>query len=706
MMTRAHHWKNPGVALFAATLLFAATGGAFAASGPAISHHDLAVTLHPESGALSGKDTLTIRTDGTSRISLALAKGALVTRLSVAGKEYPFIPFPYQEGMLGFPVPEEGHGGNVEVTVTYGATFKDPVPENPVNTEDPEYGVKGSISPRGTFLSSEAGWYPDIPGSVATFRLRVKAPEGVESVTAGKLLKRETTGGVSVSEWETTLPLPGIALSAGRYRVREKIADGIPLFTYFLPENDPLAERFLEATAEYLHLFRGLFGSYPFEKFAVVENFFPSGYGFPSYTLLGSTVVRLPFIIDTSLGHEIAHSWWGNGVRVDYSRGNWSEGLTTYVADHLFKERSAAAEGREYRLKLLRDYATLVPPALDFPLREFTGRNSPASRAVGYGKAAMVFHMARKEVGDDIFWAGLRTVAREKFGANASWDDFDRALPRERSADPVSFFRQWVDRPGALVIALADVKTTHEGARWKVTGRVVQEKPFYDLQVSLRLETGGRPLDASIPIGGQEARFTLFSESRPLRLVVDPEVDLFRRLDPSEIPPLINGVRGSESLLVVAARGISPEVLEASKTLLAALGKDNAAILREENTPSSALAGHDVLCLGLPAGAGYLPPLPRELSATQGTFTLDGVAYASPDDALFAVLPHPSDKGKVAALFLPFSAEAALQASRKIPHYGKYSYLAFSVGVNKAKGTWAVTTSPTVHEFPLESPAP
>jgi hypothetical protein len=704
-MSAVFRWKRclPAASLAFLFLLLSATA---AAGTPAVLHHDLAVTLYPESGTLSGRDTLTIRTDGASRISLTLSKGALVTRLSVAGKEYPFIPFPFQEGMLGFPVPKEGGGGNLEVAVAYEAAFRDPVPENPVNTEDPEYGVKGSISPRGTFLSSEAGWYPDIPGSMATFRLRFESPEGVESVSAGKLLKRETSSGLSISEWETTLPLPGIALSAGRYRVREENHDGILFGTYFYPESDPLAPEFLAATARYLDLYRELFGPYPFEKFAVVENFFPTGYGFPSYTLLGSAVVRLPFIIETSLGHEVAHSWWGNGVRVDYTKGNWSEGLTTYVADHLFKERSSAAEGREYRLKLLRDYTTLVSPRHDFPLREFTGRNSPASRAVGYGKAAMVFHMARKEVGDYVFWAGLRAVAREKLGAKVSWGDFDRALPRDRSIDPASFFHQWVDRPGAPVLSLADVKAARDGALWKVTGRVVQEKPFYELQVPLRLETGGGPVDASIPITGVDARFTIFCGSRPVRLIVDPEVDLFRRLDPSETPPLVNSVRGSESFMVVAARGVSPGILEASKTLLAALGKDNSAILREEETLPSAIAGHDMLYLGLPAGVGYLPALPPDLSVTQGNFTLDGVTYASPADALFAVLPHPSDKAKVAALFLPFSAEAATQAARKIPHYGKYSFLAFSGGSNMARGTWAVTASPTVHKFPIEPPAP
>jgi len=67
-------------------------------------------------------------------------------------------------------------------------------------------------------------------------------------------------------------------------------------------------------------------------------EFFPTGFGFSSYTLLGSSVLRLPFILSTSLGHEIAHCWWGNGVYVDYESGNWSEGLTTYVSDYLYTE--------------------------------------------------------------------------------------------------------------------------------------------------------------------------------------------------------------------------------------------------------------------------------------------------------------------------------------------------------------------------------
>jgi hypothetical protein len=79
---------------------------------------------------------------------------------------------------------------------------------------------------------------------------------------------------------------------------------------------------------------------------------------------------------------------------------------------------------------------------------------------------------------------------------------------------------------------------------------------------------------------------------------------------------------------------------------------------------------------------------------------LTGKIYSSPGDALFAVLPHPGTPGRVVAVFLPLSPGAANAAGRKIPHYGNYSYLAFSGGNNRDKGTWAPAASPAVHRFP------
>ena len=482
---------------------------------------------------------------------------------------------------------------------------------------------------------------------------------------------------------------------------------GIALYTYFFLEDDHLAQRYLDATAEYLRLYSGLFGPYPFEKFAVVENFFPTGYGFPSYTLLGKRVIRLDFILETSLGHEVAHAWWGNGVLVDYEQGNWSEALTSYVADHLFKERASSEHGRAHRLKLLRDFATLVPLEEDFPLSAFSTRLSPTTRAVGYGKGAMVFHMARCLIGEEAFWGGLKDVFAHKCSERASWDDFAEAWGRRAQRDMKPFFTEWVSRIGAPSLALEQIESKKQGQGWIVTGLLVQNKPYFQLQVPLRLETKGGAVEATVSLRGKATPFTLRSAHRPRLLVGDPDVDLFRRLHPSEIPSTINGIKASTSLVAVMAKALPKDMRQSVHTLLMSLGQEKAPVLAEGQRDGTDLAKSDILYVGLPPNLAFLPPLPEGLSVSSKGFKLKGRTFDQAGDVLFAVFRHgqESDRG-VVALFLPLSQEGLSPSIRKVSHYGKYSYLAFRKGVNQDKGTWPVKTSPMVFAFPLKEVSP
>jgi len=84
-------------------------------------------------------------------------------------------------------------------------------------------------------------------------------------------------------------------------------------------------------------------------------------------------------------------------VYVDYARGNWSEGLTSYLADHLLQEQRG--EGANYRRAALQKYTDFVSSARDFPLTEFRSRHSSTTEAVGYGKTLLLFHMLRRELG-------------------------------------------------------------------------------------------------------------------------------------------------------------------------------------------------------------------------------------------------------------------------------------------------------------------
>jgi len=648
--------------------------------GPAVERQDIEVLLQPDSHALAGESTITFA-PGTRSVSLRLSESSRVIFVMIAGSR---AAFSFAGGILSFDLPAGEKA--LPVVVSYRATFNDQVSRAPAAGEDPSYGVNGAITREGTFLGGGASWYP-VPSQTPEHRsISISAPAGTEAVTAGRRISRETTGTITRSRWEETRPIGVLTLCAGPYRVEQRSVDGIDIYTYFYRDNASMAPRYLDAAAKYLKFYRDLFGPYPFEKFAVVENFFPTGYGLPSFTLLGGSVIRLPFIIDTSFPHEIAHSWWGNGIDVDQREGNWCEGLVTYLADYLLKERRSPAEAEEYRRQFLIDYASLVTPTSDFPLNAFASRSDPASRTIGYGKGAMVFHMVRSMIGDRAFFAALRQISRDHLYRSASWSDFVRAFSTSAGRDLSPFMEQWLARPGGPRLSLAEV-TTRRGAKgWTVSGTIVQTPPLFELGVPLRVETAGARVTEVIPVRNERTRFTVSSTDAPKRLLLDPEADIFRILAPGEIPATINSIKGSSKLVGVMTENCRVGS-DTFKDLLASLSQGGATVINESRLEGKEAAQNDLVFCGVPRNRSLLPQLPEGIASTAGAFSLGGVSYAAPDALLMLVMQRGPASERVAALFQPLSEAAATRYAPKITHYGKYSYLVFTDGANRSKGT-------------------
>ena len=683
-------------ALVLGLVLMAATPDGAPAAALEVEHR-LAIELMPSAHMLTGRDVLHIRLDDRRKLVFALSERVAQLRVEVDGKPR---TFKFTNAELAVPLePDERHR-TIEVVITYEAIFNDPVPMTPLNTDNPGFGVTASITPTGTFLLAGAGWYPDLVDSRETFPLlRVKAPEGVLAVTSGLSLGHITRDGATFSEWRIDNPLRGLALSAAAYAVQEKKVGDVVAATYFLPRNQDLSAAYLDAIAAYLELYSELFGPYPFPKFAVVENFFPTGYGFSSYTLLGSTILRLPFILNTSLGHEIAHCWWGNGVFVNYEYGNWSEGLTTYVSDYLYKERESAAAAKDYRLQALRNFTTLVPPAKDFPLARFTGRVDTTTKAVGYDKGMMVFHMLRKVIGDAAFWGALRDVYRERLFQPTAWDDLRRAFEKRSQRSLEAFFEQWVNRKGAPRIHLADVRRDRAPDGWKVTARLAQEKPFFHAAFELALDGNGRQVLRRVELSGESASFEVAAASEPAEIVVDPDYNMLRRLDPSEIPPTVNALKSSAATLLVVCDAAGGSGQKVADTLAGSLGLGNFAILPEAQVDRNRFKGQDVILVGYPRTVEWLSTAPASLHLKKEGFSLGGVQGSNAGDMFFGVFTNPYDPGRVLAVLLPIDFPDAANVAAKITHYGRFSYLIFRDGQNRDKGSWEPADSPVVYRW-------
>jgi len=570
--------------------------------------------------------------------------------------------------------------------------------DHPISKEGEDYArgfaeTEGTIQPEGVFLSGASGWYPTSGDGLVTFDLTVTLPAGWDAISQGVREVQERGPAGTRIHFVANDPQEEIWLVAGPWLETKQTVDGIEAIALLRERDDALAAKYLDATGPYIAMYSKLLGAYPYSKFALVENFWETGYGMPSFTLLGGRVMRLPFILTSSYPHEILHNWWGNGVYVARESGNWSEGLTAYLADHLFAEQKGA--GSAYRQETLQKYADYASRAKDFPLLEFRARHSPSTEAIGYGKALMLFHMTRRELGDDVFVKGLRSLYESKKFQRASFDDVRRGFETASGRDLAATFTPWVVRTGAPRLRVRDVKAAAgDGGSWRVTGTIdqAQDASPYTLAVPVAVTMEGKDT-ASQTIVRSTAKATAFEltvPARPVRLDVDPEFDLFRRLDVEEAPPALSGAFGADTCMLILPSTANAELLAAYR-----------ALATEWNTgrtsPMTIVTDETVKALPKD-GSLFIVGFENRFVTASTEALVPYAAKADRDGARARVLVARRKAGQAPVIAF-VAADHAAQVpglARKLPHYHKYSYLAFEGDepVNVDKGRWPVTGSP------------
>jgi aminopeptidase N len=571
--------------------------------------------------------------------------------------------------------------------------------DHPISKEGEDYArgfaeTEGTIQAEGVFLSGTSKWYPAPgDGSLVTFSLDVTLPAGWDAMSQGRRTIHERAATGTRVVFVSDEPQEEIWLVAGPWVETSQTAAGVDALALLRDRDDALAAKYLDATGPYVGMYSKLLGGYPYSKFALVENFWETGYGMPSFTLLGGKVMRLPFILTSSYPHEILHNWWGNGVYVAREGGNWSEGLTAYLADHLFAEQKGG--GAAYRQETLQKYADYASRAKDFPLSAFRERHSPSTEAVGYGKALMLFHMMRRDLGDPAFVKALQSFYADKKFQRASYGDLRRAFEAASGRDLAASFTPWVERTGAPRLRVRDVKAiAGDGGAWRLTGTIdqTQDAAPYALGVPVAVTMDGKESAAQsiVRASAKQTLFDLTVPARPVRLDVDPEFDLFRMLDVEEAPPAFSGAFGADACTMILPAAASPELLAAYRAL--------AAEWNTGRTSPMSIATDDAL-KGLPKdGSLWIVGFENRFASAAAAALVPYGATADRDGARARVLVARREPGKAPVIAF-VAADHAAQVpglARKLPHYHKYSYLAFEGDepVNVDKGRWPVSRSP------------
>ena len=703
-----------------------------------IRHHELFVQIVPEQHAIIAKDRLTLEVpESQNSIRFSLAPTLQIDHIALvqesAGTESLIhdVPFEIEHGSAPESVQEVSlpsqvvTAGLATLDVHYHGVINDP-PRDPRHLRfvTPSE-TAGHIGPEGVYVSSESHWYPDIQESLSTYTLLVAVPTGWTVVTQGKAGEsRACPAGLCrndqmvMTEWAVTRPSEALTLVANTFVATfrdwtAKTGQRIRLSTYLFPNDAHLAGEYLDATAHYLDAYIPLLGPYPFEKFAVVENFFASGLGMPSFTLLGSGIIKRHYVQPYALGHEIVHSWIGNDVFNRSERGNWVEGLTTYLANYYWYELMGdRAQAQDQRRLMVQGYNLHVPPERDYPVAQFTQKLDEHDNAIGYHKAAMLFHLLRQEVGEETFWRALTSLVAQYRGRHAEWRDLERVFAEESRQDLRWFFAQWVEQDGAPVLSLLEAvarPVAGEPAQtFQLEATIVQSnKPFrLPLQLLIRME-GDREHLLTLPLRSLRETISVTLPARPIAIDLDPEFMAVRRIARQTLPPVLNHYVTDLRRSVLMAFTDEPGLPSPFRDVVARIEAQERQRPIGERTVIASMAQNgllpqegSVLVLGGPESRSGIQSILDNHCGERTTLndrgvTVMGTVHEGPGLALLVSCHRVDRPGSVVTVLYAATQQAVRQVARLLFFYGWNSFVLFKDGTVVTRGEWPLASEGT-----------
>lgn len=676
-------------------------------------HHELAVSISVKDHWIEVKDEITLpkeylKEQGELKFSLNVElelfeASTKIKELSSKTDENRKVQL--KEYRIKLPV----KGEDFKITLKYKGEIYDTFEEGAAEYARGFSETSGIIFEEGVYLAGSTHWVPEFDNAgLVSFNIETSIDKDWLVLSQGTRTINKEQDGKQLIRYESPEPMDEIYLVGGQWTEYNIPSDHVLFQAFLRTPDEKLANKYLGATQGYLSMYEQMIGPYPYTKFALVENFWETGYGMPSFTLLGSKVIRFPWILYSSYPHELLHNYWGNSVNVDYASGNWCEGITAYMADHLLKEQQG--QGADYRRNTLQKYTDYVNGTNDFPLSKFLSRNNSAEEAIGYGKALMVNNMLRNNFGDEAFLAAWARFYKDYKFKIASWDDIQHSFEAVTGEDLKPFFTQWVQGKGAPTLKLSEVQSGKDGAVYNLSFKLqqVQLEGFFNLEipVAVYLENDQAVKLLSVSLDQREQHFLFSFDKKPVRIEIDPAFQVFRRLDRQEVPTTLTQLFGAKEAIIILPSE-SPmfesykKLAETWKSSQSAQGK---LLFVKSDKDLDQLPSKPVWVIGFEnkfAPNAGIPQVYTDALTPEGKILLNKLRETG---SLTYAVQNPENKGFTLGFIAANSEEAISGLARKLPHYGKYSYLGFEGNepTNKLKGIFPALGSPLNYSIPYD----
>lgn len=394
------------------------------------------------------------------------------------------------------------------------------------------------------FIDPGAAWYPrnEAGSDAAVFDVVFHSPSWYPLASVGARTDSSLDGKVMTTHWVTERPTPFATFNLGLFDVYHTEAEGVaPLDVmmsdeahramartlasggYMMASQKNMSQVVAADVANSLQWFAHAFGPPPFDHFYITEIPYAEGVSFPGLIDLSWATFQ-----NTSLdgfdeffrAHEVAHQWWGNGVRPASYRDAWlSEGVASFCG--LWYLQSIRKGNKEY-FRFLDTYAQNIKDNRDAGVTWLGYRDASNERPYGYQaliyeKGAWITHMLRilmldlNTGKDDRFSAMMRDFQERFAGKSATTADFQRVAEEHIGVPLDWFFDEWVQGNAIPTYHVAWTGEATPEGKQRVRLRITQEGVPADFQawVLVSADLGNnRFANFRIKVSGAQTEYT------------------------------------------------------------------------------------------------------------------------------------------------------------------------------------------------------
>lgn len=455
--------------------------------------------------------------------------------------------------------------------ITIGYRISDPPEGLTWTTESAAFpGRPAQIHSQGESQSNRY-WFVghDFPNERCTTEMTVTVPRGYQVVSNGRLasMTNEKMEPFDTFHWVQDKPHSAylVTLAVGKWDIVNVGTGKLPMPVYVPVGQSDRVKPVFGRTPKMVDMITRLSGEpYPWAKYAQVSayNFAWGGMENTSATTLYESVaLDKTALLDGDeeelIVHELAHQWFGDLITCKSWEHIWlNEGFATYMESlwAQYKDSSIPSNGRgaeglkpdeaayqaciwAWQQDVIKNDTGAAPFQPAMASKEYDAPDDVFDREANpYPKGALILHMLREKLGDEVFFRGLREYVQKHKLQQVETFQFREAMERASGVSLQRFFDQWAFRPLVPHVRVSPSWDSASGllsVAFEQLQTIDGYNPAFDLRVPVWVRLAGKSEWTRLVATFDVRTYTLTSPlpSEPEMIVIDPELTMLADFD-------------------------------------------------------------------------------------------------------------------------------------------------------------------------------